>query len=355
MLIYWLLFAFPAVMAITYPVRMPRYGAGAGHVLALGFFVLFYTAIGMFREEIGGDWYNYHDIFEDIRYDSLEYALGRTDPLYGLLNWASAQLGTGIYLVNGLCCLLLGYGVVRAALTLREPWLAVLISVPYLLIVVGMGYVRQGGAIGLMLIALASLDRSRPLRTVGLLIMATALHSSAVVAFPLFVLSLTSRNRGLALVAAIAGAAAFTFFLLPRLGRFEAGYLDAAYESEGALVRISMGLLPALLVLLRWRRFAASVRIRQVWLVIALANIAAMAGLAFVASSTAVDRVGLFLSVIQLAAFGEIRDLLGVSDRTAFLSRLMLIGVAAAVQLVWLVYATNASSWVPYNSVFGAQ
>ena len=72
-------------------------------------------------------------------------------------------------------------------------------------------------------------------------------------------------------------------------------------------------------------------------------------------SSTAVDRIALFVSVIQLAAFGEIRDLLGLTQRNVLFLRLVMIGLAAAVQTVWLVYATHAEFWVPYNAIFYAQ
>ena len=84
-----------------------------------------HSLLGGLRFETGGDWLTYDEMFEDIRFDTLGYALTRTDPLYGALNWISAQLGTGIYLVNFVCCLILSLGVVRLARTFRDPWLAV--------------------------------------------------------------------------------------------------------------------------------------------------------------------------------------------------------------------------------------
>jgi len=342
MIEYWLLFA-------------PRGQPVRGQGLAMWGFVLFYTVLGGLRFETGGDWLTYDEMFEDMRVDTLGYALTRTDAIYGLLNWFSAQLGTGIYLVNTVCCFVLGLGVIRAAGTFREPWLAVTIAVPYLLIVVGLGYVRQGASIGLMLMALASLDRARTRRTVLQLALAVGFHSTAVIAFPLFMLALTRRHKALSLIGAVVGAALFLFALMPRLEVLEAGYLDAEYESGGAFVRILMGLLPAALILARWRHFPASDRVRSVWLMIAVANALALVGLAVLPSSTAVDRIALFVSVIQLAAFGEIRALSGFAERAVLLLRLLMIGLAAAVQTVWLVFATHAEFWVPYNAIFYAQ
>ncbi len=355
MIEYWLLFAYPALMALAYPAHLPSGQTVRGQGLAMWGFVLFYTVLGGLRFETGGDWLTYDEMFEDMRVDTLGYALTRTDPLYGALNWLSAQLGTGIYLVNAVCCLVLVLGVFQTARTFRKHWVAVTIAVPYLLIVVGLGYVRQGASIGLMLMALASLDRARTMRTLLQLALAVGFHSTAVIAFPLFILALTRRHKVLSLMGAVLGAALFLVVLMPRLDVLEAGYLDAEYESGGALVRILMGLLPAGLILARWRSFPASDRVRSVWLMIAVANALALVGLAVLPSSTAVDRIALFVSVIQLAAFGEIRALSGFAERAVLLLRLLMIGLAAAVQSVWLVFATHAEFWVPYNAIFYAQ
>ncbi|WP_310535273.1 EpsG family protein [Novosphingobium sp.] len=339
-------------MALAYPVGAPRGSLRGGQIFALALFVIFYTALGAFRYETGGDWLTYDEMFEDMRVDTLAYAMTRTDPLYGFFNWLSAQLGTGIYLVNGVCCLVLAYGVVRVATSFREPWLAVLIAVPYLLIVVGFGYVRQGAAIGMMLLAIASMDRSNPIRTLVYLAIAVAFHSTAALTIPLFVFGMAPRNKLLATAAGVVGAAAFVFVLAPRLNSFELGYLEAEYDSGGAAARLVMSLVPSALIVLRWRHFVAGAKVRPVWLMMAVANFIAVVALVLSPSSTAVDRIALFFSVIQMAAFGEFRALAGVSDRMAQFTRLILIGVAVAVQSVWLIFGTHAIFWVPYQSVF---
>ncbi len=351
MFVYWLLFLLPAVMALAYPVQDRPGNRGLSQGLAFAAFFVFYVAVGALRYETGGDWQTYDDTFNDIRTDTFAYALTRTDPLYGMLNWISGQLGTGIYLVNGVCCALLGYGTIAVAKRFREPWLAVLIAVPYLLIVVGLGYVRQGAAIGLILLAVANLDKSRPLRTIGYLLLASGFHSVSALVFPVFAWALVRRNKVLAVFGTLAASTAFVTLLAPRLDTFQQGYVDADYDSGGAAVRVLMGLLPSLLILIRWRAFEASSRVRSVWLLIGLANVGALVGLILSPSSTAVDRIALFFSVIQLAVYGEFRSLAGISDKLTLLTRLMLIAIAAAVQSVWLIFGTHSIYWVPYKSI----
>ena len=351
MLIYWILLAYAAALALVYPATIERYRASAVQGLAIVGFIIFYTLLAALRHEIGGDWGNYEFKYLDIKSDSLGYALSSTDPLYGLLNWFSAQIGGGIYLVNGVCALLLINGVIRVALRFRDPWLGVTMAVPYLLIVVGMGYVRQGAAIGLILVAIASFDQSRPWRTSFFLAAAMGFHSTAIVVFPMFAYALSTRHRVLAVIFTALAAAAYSYVLAPRLGGFEAGYLDAEYDSEGAFVRVLMSVLASALVLLRWRRFAPGNKARSIWISMALASFAAFAVLLATPSSTAVDRLALFLAPIQIAAFGEFRNLVPLSDKFAVLVRLLLIAIAAAVQAVWLIYASHAVYWVPYQSV----
>lgn len=348
MTIYWLLFAFPALMALSYPRACERGGFGLAQGFAFLGFLIFYTALGALRFEVGGDWVPYLETYEDIRTGTLDFALVRTDPAYGLLNWLSVRVDGGVYLVNGVCCWILGYGLISAATRLRDPWLALTIAVPYLMIVVGFGYVRQGAAIGLLLLALAHHDQGRTVRTMLALALAVAFHSAAIMALPLFAFSMMRGNVLVMAAFVLIGVLAYFFLLAPRLAQLEEGYLTAEYESGGAVARVMMGLLPALLVLLRWKHFPAGERVRPVWLAMALANGLAMLALVLSPSSTAVDRVALFYAPIQLAAFGEIRALLGLGERLTLLIRLVLIGLAALVQTVWLVFATHADYWVPY-------
>jgi hypothetical protein len=139
--------------------------------------------------------------------------------------------------------------------------------------------------------------------------------------------------------------------LAPRLENFEAGYLDAEYESSGTFTRLAMSLIPSALLLLRWKHFGQSDSVRSIWVLIAIANFACLGALALSPSSTAVDRVALFFSVIQMGVFGEIRNLVPISDRNAVMIRLVMVTIAAAVQVIWLVFATHAEFWVPYKSV----
>ena len=127
---------------------------------------------------------------------------------------------------------------------------------------------------------------------------------------------------------------------------------NTTYESSGAIPRVLMSAIPSLLILVRWRHFGQGLRSQTVWVSMAMAGVLALVALAVSRSSTAVDRAALFFSPVQMAAFGEFRHLTSLSNRAPLIYRSALIALAGFVQVVWLVYATNAPFWVPYHSLF---
>lgn len=194
MLIYFLLLGAAALFALAVPTSDGQ-RVGLNQTLAFAAFGLFYFLVATLRYEIGGDWFPYLVMLDDVRTGALGETRAWTDPAFGLLLVLSSAVGGGIYLVNGICALILFYGVVRVAIQTKEPWLALTVAVPYLLIVVGMGYVRQAAAIGLVLAATDAVRRERPSRAIVQLGVAVMFHSTAIVALPLFAMALANRNK----------------------------------------------------------------------------------------------------------------------------------------------------------------
>lgn len=116
--------------------------------------VALYTLIIGFRHQVGGDWENYLIIYNQAGVLGFFEFLSFTEPGYALVNWISYKIGGGIYLVNLVCGALFMYGLWKFCSREPNPILAFLIAVPYLVIVVAMGYTRQSVAIGLVLLAM---------------------------------------------------------------------------------------------------------------------------------------------------------------------------------------------------------
>lgn len=349
MLPYWLLFSVFATGALAYS-RRSVIGQQATPMLTVAALVA--AAMIGFRYEAGADWFNYLELFYSYGYLELGEALFLSDPGYGAVNWAASKLGLDIWAVNLVCGALLTWGLVKFAKRQPNPWLAVLVAVPYLIIVVAMGYSRQGVAIGFILAALAVLDRANMGRFAFYIICAVTFHKSAAVVLPLALLA-TVRHRA-AIAAALGGLGIMLFFVFidADLSRLQTMYIDAEYQSEGAVVRVAMGIVPAILFLLFQRRFAVAEEQRLLWRNFSYAALAMLALLLLLPSSTAVDRLALYLIPLQIFVLSRLPEAFPERQRGDRKLVIAVIAYSAAIQFVWINYADHAKYWLPYRAYF---
>jgi hypothetical protein len=76
--------------------------------------------------------------------------------------------------------------------------------------------------------------------------------------------------------------------------------------------------------------------------------------LATFSASSGVDRIALFLIPLQVVTFSRLPYALSGTARPLPSVLLGVIGYSVAVQFVWLNFADNAGSWVPYRTTVTA-
>ena len=343
MLLYWLLFAFFAVGALIR--RQPLSQRTAPVMLVVGA-LLVWLAIG-FRFQVGGDWVTYKFLFSFARVASLERVLSIGDPGYQLLNWGVQRAGYEIWLVNLVCGAIFTWGLYRFARVQPDPWLTFVVAVPYLIIVVAMGYSRQGVAIGVIMAGLAAITRGGSMvRFAAYVAVAALFHKTAVVVLPLVVFA-WKRNTFLNALAGIAGCILlYDIFLSQSVEGFVRNYIDAEYSSQGAAIRVAMNFVPAICFLLFRRRLRFDPTEERMWFYFALASLVMPIALYLLPSSTAVDRLALYLIPIQVAVLPRIPFLFAGQG----FGRAVIVAYAAAIQFTWLNFAAHAHGWIPYKS-----
>lgn len=347
MLPYWLLFSTFAFGAVTH--RLTPRGAAISSPLFIGAAVLTALFIGL-RYEVGADWFNYTAIYASAARLDVEEVLGYGDPAYIGLNTISHWLDLDIWFVNLCCGVIFAWGLVRFAQRQPNPWLTVAVAVPYLIIVVGMGYTRQAVAIGFMLAAFGPFERGRYGRFVVLMALATLFHKSAIIILPLIALSTVRHRLVVYTTAAAMGALIFFVYLDAFLNRVLQSYLDREMASDGAGVRVAMNVVPALLFLTFQDRFSVSDQEKTIWRNFSLASLAMVGALFLLPSSTVVDRAALYLMPIQLFVLARVPYAFPM--RNGGVSSLLVAAVlaySAAIQIVWLTFAAHADAWVPYQ------
>ena len=310
-------------------------------------FLLMALMIGL-RHEVGGDWISYQGHLDTVP-DSLADALLESDPAYSLLNWIAAELDLGVYFVNGVCAALFAWGLVAFCRRQPLPWLAMVVAVPYLVTVVAMGYTRQGVAIGLAMLGLAALDQRRVAGFMLWIAFAATFHKSALILMPLAVLVGARRRLWVLPLAGLVTLLLFILLLQESVEGLRVNYLEAAYESAGAAIRVAMNVVPAVLFLLLRKRFHLPPAQRTFWTWIALGAVA-FVGLLYVSpSSTAVDRLALYFIPLQLFILSRLPTAMGRADQANPAVIHAVVAYSALVLLVWLVFAETAFAWLPYQ------
>lgn len=347
MLVYWAMFVVPALSAFFGDQRQP--GALTRPQIGLGLLLFAFVILVGARYEVGGDWFTYEEIVDFIRYEKLSTALTFGDPGFQLVTWISTRVGLGSAGPSTFCGAVLIYGIWRFVKPMPDPWLAVTAAVPYLIIVVGMGYVRQGAAIGFILLAILQFEQSRWLGFLGWISLAALFHVSSLVVLPIAALVIVRKQPIAFIPAAIAGALLYMFLLAPKLDRLYENYVVAEYDSSGALVRLAMNAVPALIFLALRKRFLLTEPARAWWALISALSLFLVVLVMMSPASTALDRIGLYCIPIQLFVFGNLASICTATAQGRRLLTFFAIAYYALVMFIWLNYATHSSSWVPYR------
>lgn len=353
MLPYWLLFL-PAVMAaindrptgVTNSDGSRKVQFGVSWVAVYILLVIF---IG-FRFEVGGDWFTYIRYFTRARLQNFSDLTDVADPGYIALNILSYRLGWGLTGVNVLGAAIFAAGLVVFLKTLPRPWLGLAVAIPYLVVVVAMGYTRQGIALGLVMVGLAALRRERFLLFAAWVIVGALFHKSAVLVIPIGVLtSKGDRLRTLGLMGLL-GYAAYDALLAQHADRLVDVYVNQELtQSQGALIRLMMNAVPAALFLRFGKRFVVTPREYRLWRVMAILALVMLAALLTLGFSTALDRMALYLLPLQLVVFSHLPDAWGrPNGKNQGVVGLIAV-YYALVLLIWLNFAAHSQYWLPYQ------
>ena len=361
---YWLLFLIFAAGALWFsgrhiprPVTAGRAGpphlhqsrreTGHGLLLIAGLGTA--LMIGL-RFEVGTDWRSYVEIFDSISRLSLPAALTRIDPAYAVINWFVAKANVEFWVVNLVCGLLFMFGLVRFADHQPNPWLAIAVAVPYLVIGVGMGYSRQAVAIGLCMAGLVAVSRGSFNRFVFWVLLGALFHRTAVILIPIVAIAY-SRNRFQTAAVGLVGCLVGYYVLTSAQGleHFQRTYVTRAYEAQGAGIRLAMNLPPALIYLAFSRRFTDNSTERRTWLT--FATIAALSFIAylFIISTAALDRMALYIIPLQIFVLSRIPTVFSAAGRSSRFLVVMVVAYSALIEFVWLNYSNNAVNWIPYQ------
>jgi len=239
-------------------------------------------------------------------------------------------------------------GIVRFVRSLPLPWLALFVAVPYLIIVVAMGYTRQATALGFLLLALVSLKNREVHWFVFWVLIGAGFHKSVVLMLPIAALASTSNRFWSLLWIGCVSLVGGYIFVFDSVDRLWSSYVESDMQSDGGFIRVMMNAIPAILFLLTYKRMSLKEAEARLWWWLSFFALVCIP--LVMISSTATDRVALYLIPIQLFVFAKLPFLF--SDPKV--RGLVVLGVGVYytfVQVVWLLFASHAHAWLPYKTI----
>lgn len=345
MWIYWALFLWPALATLAFSEKRTMTLAMKSSMWS--FAIILTLVIGL-RFEVGVDWGNYlgHlDLAEELTL--LEF-IERGDPAYWILNWIAAASGAGVWLVNLVCATVFVSGLFVFCRRLPNPWIALMVAMPYMAIVLAMNYTRQSIALGFVLFALVALHDGRLRRFVIFVVIAALFHKTAAVLVFIGAMAST-RNRWWTLVwIGFAAMVAYWAFIADSEQTLIEAYITEQMASDGAAIRVAMNAAAGVIFLVTRHRFELAPAERQFWIWMSLIVLLFIPVLWLSPSSTVVDRMGLYFMPIQLIAFSHLIAP-NASGWGRQIPSILLVMAYGVVQYVWFNYSNYYWAWLPYK------
>lgn len=341
---YLLLFAVFAVPAMK-QVIAPSPSSQLWFLLAG---LLLIVVIGL-RYEIGADWWTYVYLIRYVEVASFMQGLRKAEPAYSLLNMAAAQMHWGLWFPDLVCATIFTYGLLKFCRDQSNASLALAVSVPYLVIGVAMGYTRQSAALGFIFLAIHLYGQGKIVKMLICLVLATTFHTSAIVMVGVLGLATVRKGFLIAVILLFMGG----FLAYEFLGTIQlllTRYSAARYTAGGALPRLLMNILPAMIFLSMRKRLATNESELRLWTVFSLLAFFSALLLLMVRSSTIVDRFGIYLGPLQVFVLSRLPAALGTRLRPNALVAAGILLYSLAVEVVWLTFGRWGDAWLPYSS-----
>ena len=316
--------------------------------------ILFFIFLIGLRDNVGGDWGRYKQYFDDLpKYyfidrgffiqSSHDYGYQFTISLFKLLN-------LDFYLLTLCIAILFMTAISNIAQKNKERLLTILIAFPFIILIVGMGYLRQGTALAFVILALDQLVKKNNFKYFLLMMFAISFHKSSVLflGFYIFV-NKTSLRAYLIFGLILLLSMSVIFEDIKRLYSYYVG-IHKHLDSRGTLLRYLISFFPAIIFLFYNKTLSDNNRERDIYLLKSIIIIS-MLPMVFI-SSTFTDRILVYFVTIQLLVYPRMYRI-SKNFKNPILSNQLITGSIIILFFLylytWFSYSYFSKSWIPYS------
>lgn len=322
------------------------------------FIILFLTFYIGLRDEVGGDWGTYKENYFDNKiglnfYFFIDNYFFSKDLLFEFLNYFSASIYPSYYLLNLFSAFIFSIALVYFCFSLSRPFLGLLISSSYLITVVAMGYHRQALAISFFMIGLVKLQKFNFFSYYFLIFISFLFHyTSLILVFFGFFSQKKLRIIPLVFILLISIILAYYFIGIDIFSALLRHYIKGQYSSLGALPRILMCLIPALIYLLFYKNLKYLYANNKLMISFAFSSVFLFLLLVIYNKSSAfVDRLAIYLIPYQILFFDRYIDVFEKNKKSSLVVFYIIILFYLLVLITWAFFGKHHIWWYPYKNI----
>lgn len=344
MAIYFFFFTLLSFLSIS-PLRIEK---KLSKILKFFFLISLTIFIGL-RHEVGGDWDIYlYDFDNNLEYfNFIEFAYVR-DFGYEFISFICYNIGIGFYGLNLITAIFFVYVLNKFSKKIsKNVWLCFLISFPYIIIVVFMGYTRQGIAMSFILLSILAINEKKLINYACFAFLAVIFHKSAAIIIPIVFLTYFKINFK-NLITFLFLVLFSLFIIYPEVTRITAGYLaeNNEYVSNGVYYRLFLNILSGFFFIFFYRYLKFNNNFDKLIVLIFLLNILLL--FFSFSFSTLVDRIIIYFTFIQLVVFSR---LYLIFPKYIIYFNLFVIFFYLLLFLIWLNFSNHSYAWIPYKNI----
>ena len=324
-----------------------------------GIFIWIFLVIFIgFRFEVGADWFNYKGAIEraggsDITYGDLLFDLFA--PGYALILKICAKYNWGVYGLNIISAGIFSGGLVYFCNKLKNPFLGLIASYPYLVVVVSMGVINQASAIGILLVGLTFYEKSNFKAFYLSIALASMFHTSAFLSIliPFFdrirLIKKKSRLISLSLLASFFGILYLRYLNDIFMSLYES-YFGRDMQAEGGFIKLLVLLIFAVIFVIQRNKLEISNQQKNLLFSLSIISILIFFYSLTITATIATYRLSLYFYslIIYVTSYFPYSGFLKISP---FSWKIFFYIYNLLFLTLWVLFANHNYAWLPYRNI----
>lgn len=301
-----------------------------------------------FRNEIGGDWTHY----EKFYYKVADFTFGEiltSSLVYIYINKIAYYLEIQIFGVNFICAVIFMFSLATFLNQTDNKWLALAISFPIIILILGMGFARQGLAFSFSLFLIKALEEKKLFKSFIFAILSILTHKSAIfISSFLIFIYFWYHKKYLYLLLSASIPIFFASLFWNHYNHYVYFYAGSGQHmfSYGSLPR-SLLILFVAIIFLTYKKKFNNMSEYQVFIYSSFSLIIIFLFPFSIISSIFADRLLLYLYPLKLAFI----SFANLKDKSLNFVIFLICSAYFFYLILWISHGVNAYKWVPYKFI----